>query len=924
MNTKNEEYQIILDTRSEKFPRYSLVIPMYGVENYVFETLDTIAMQTLDPQLFEIILLNDGAKDASLNVAHNWCRQHQEYQLLLIDKENSGVSSTRNLGIELSRGTWVSFPDPDDLLDKSYLQEVDRFIEKKNRPGLNLIACNILRYFEATNSVRDTHILRFKFAGRNKVVNLLNSPHYIQLSAASAFYRRKHLIDHSVLFLDSLHASEDAIFNSEVLASSAEPLLGVVSTAKYLYRKRAAASSSVDTFRFRAEPYFDRFALGYLPLLQRYQPVDVPEWLSSLVLYEFHWLFAGEQAVSSKAMYLRSGIGADALELWSRVLQCFPEQRIFTYRSTSTMHEIRVLLAALRGNVEPEPRVSISQLDSHRNLMQLTYYFTGNLPEEEFFIRAKRINPVFTKIQTLDYFNQDILKKRIVWLPANSWLRVKIDNELKELVTGPYALPQYALTEDRIWKYYRGDAASEYPAAPEKLKTSRITPRVARKNFFTRVHSKITRILSEQWSLYLRHARIGLFKVRVKYLRSRFDLNLSSYDPAERQAIVKWFKKESNSRECRVKFANSWLLSDRLNQAQDNAEHLYRFLINEVKQVRTFYLLNPDSSDWDRLAKEGFKLLQPGTYDYVIAVLNARHIISSHADVEMIVPLPRFYGRPRRVPQFTFLQHGVIKSDLSAWLNTKPIDLFVTTTQSEQDSIAGDGTPYKFSGKEVQRLGLARHDRLFELAQTIAPRTILVAPTWRHSLMEAKVAYRNGRNVVEDFYESNYFVSWMNVLRSTKIRKYVEANDLRLIFLPHPNFAEAFSSVVMPEHVRVASYQEDVQRLIAEAKVLVTDTSSLSFDAAFINRGVLYFHFDFEEMMAGGHTTLPGYYSDQDNGFGPVVEDIDTLTEFVCSEAYNDAMYAERRLEAFGERDAGARRRTYEAIRRLGKVQRKV
>ena len=87
--------------------------------------------------------------------------------------------------------------------------------------------------------------------------------------------------------------------------------------------------------------------------------------------------------------------------------------------------------------------------------------------------------------------------------------------------------------------------------------------------------------------------------------------------------------------------------------------------------------------------------------------------------------------------RFGFLQHGVIKDDLSRWLNASELDLFVVSTAPELASVAGDGTAYRFTAKETRNTGLPRFDRLVQLGTAVpaAERDlVIVAPTWRQWL----------------------------------------------------------------------------------------------------------------------------------------------------------------------------------------------
>lgn len=102
----------------EKGDLISIIVPIYNVENYLRQCLDSIQKQTY--QNFECLLINDGSPDNSADI----CREYVEkdYRFRYFEKENGGLSSARNVGIENSRGTYITFVDSDDWLDPNYLE----------------------------------------------------------------------------------------------------------------------------------------------------------------------------------------------------------------------------------------------------------------------------------------------------------------------------------------------------------------------------------------------------------------------------------------------------------------------------------------------------------------------------------------------------------------------------------------------------------------------------------------------------------------------------------------------------------------------------------------------------------------------------------------------------------------------------------
>ena len=100
----------------------SIIVPIYNVENYLRYCLDSIVSQTY--QNFECLLINDGSPDNSADI----CREYvsKDFRFKYFEKENSGVSAARNLGIEQSVGEYITFIDPDDWVESDYLEVLYR------------------------------------------------------------------------------------------------------------------------------------------------------------------------------------------------------------------------------------------------------------------------------------------------------------------------------------------------------------------------------------------------------------------------------------------------------------------------------------------------------------------------------------------------------------------------------------------------------------------------------------------------------------------------------------------------------------------------------------------------------------------------------------------------------------------------------
>ena len=96
----------------------SVVIPVYNVEKYVEKCLDSVINQTY--QNLEIIIVNDGSTDNSLSVCQK--KKLSDSRIKLINKENGGLSSARNAGIECAQGEFICFIDSDDWIELDYIE----------------------------------------------------------------------------------------------------------------------------------------------------------------------------------------------------------------------------------------------------------------------------------------------------------------------------------------------------------------------------------------------------------------------------------------------------------------------------------------------------------------------------------------------------------------------------------------------------------------------------------------------------------------------------------------------------------------------------------------------------------------------------------------------------------------------------------
>lgn len=115
-----------------EIPLVSIILPVYNAQSHLNRCLGSICAQQYED--LEIIVINDGSKDQSLPVCEEF--RKKDSRILLVDKANSGVSDTRNLGLKLASGKYVQFVDSDDYIAPDYTA---RLVEAAERSGADLV-----------------------------------------------------------------------------------------------------------------------------------------------------------------------------------------------------------------------------------------------------------------------------------------------------------------------------------------------------------------------------------------------------------------------------------------------------------------------------------------------------------------------------------------------------------------------------------------------------------------------------------------------------------------------------------------------------------------------------------------------------------------------------------------------------------------
>lgn len=124
-------------------PKVSVVVPIYNVQEYLSKCIESLLNQTFND--FELILVNDGSKDDSLNIVREY--EKKDARIIVIDKQNGGLSDARNAGIAIAKGEYILFVDSDDFVEKELLEKT---LNKATQTNADIVMFDVFQYYQST------------------------------------------------------------------------------------------------------------------------------------------------------------------------------------------------------------------------------------------------------------------------------------------------------------------------------------------------------------------------------------------------------------------------------------------------------------------------------------------------------------------------------------------------------------------------------------------------------------------------------------------------------------------------------------------------------------------------------------------------------------------------------------------------------
>lgn len=299
--------------------RFSIIIPVYNVERYLRDCLDSVLNQTFSD--WEAVCVNDGSTDGSADILEEYLEKDNRFKV--ITQPNAGLSAARNTGINVAKGDYILFLDSDDWIETNALE-----VLSKNLNGEDILCFSGRRFIEETNQYNHADVLVEKSYETGMDYyneNALLHRDFAFVCVVLRVYKRIFLIDNELRFKDGIY-HEDNLFTPIVCYYAKN--VKQISACLYDYRVRSSSITTTTNGKrltdllttandlvvfFTSKQGFDKTVIyraithHYQVVLQNANKTELKE-LRQLCDWKLYWKVSGTK-IRHRWNYLRNRFG---------------------------------------------------------------------------------------------------------------------------------------------------------------------------------------------------------------------------------------------------------------------------------------------------------------------------------------------------------------------------------------------------------------------------------------------------------------------------------------------------------------------------------------------------------------------------------------------------------------------------------------
>lgn len=880
---------------------FSIVTAVYNVEPYLAECIESVLHQDYDLARVQLILVDDGSTDGSGALCDAWAAKYPD-TITVIHKENGGVSSARNEGLNHVRGEYVNFLDADDKLASNALREADQFFTAHEEVDL----ASMPVYFFGRQTGQ--HILNDKYRRGTRVIDLEEEFDAIHVQAASTFIKFSAM--KNLQFDVRQKYAEDSKFCLQVLRNKKK--LGVIAGTRYYYRKRENNQSAVDKQNYSYEAYGPTMDLYIFDVLNSFQGNAIPKFIQYALLYEINWRMKIER---SRLHGVLSDTDYDEYKRKVlRSLDFFDDDVLSAFRFLFVQHKIFLLTQKHHSKLQIQWDEDIGKCyvgDTLVCTLNSRPVYLEFLKTENKQVIIEGCITYFPDLKEAGIQIAAVVNHRLILAETND-IRQKKSEMLGEnclyTINFRLTIPESTLGKETRISFVT--LIEGHTVCHKNIRLEKFFPIGFANGCAYSVTEDYFVEVSQGELAFTRVCFIEHICKEVKYLVWLWRSRKRGARKAVAVRLLYYALKPFMNR-------HTWLISDRVNKADDNGEAFFKYLHDIGSRQKRYFVIRGDSPDYEKVRQYG-PVLRHYSLRHRMTHLFAEAILSSAGEDDVFCPFwnNAFYRDLLYGQKKIFLQHGITKDDISSWLNryNKNLDIFVTAAKPEYESILRG--QYFYDKSVVKLTGFARYDRLYDRKERI----ITIMPTWRQYLMNRDNYSRTGTADYEEaFWHTPYFQFYNGLINDERLLSAAEKWGYTVQFMPHPMVIPYIDRFTHNDRVRFCHIDTAYREVFAESSLVVTDYSSVAFDFAYLRKPVLYAQFDKDTFFEKHHVYEPGYFDYERDGFGEVSYDLDTLVDRIIG--YMEAgcplkdAYRERIDRFFAFHDRNNCRRIHEAIR---------
>lgn len=816
----------------------TVIIPVYNTQDYIEECVLSIENQKMDVSKIEVLLINDGSKDQSGNICENLSKKYAN--ITYICKDNSGVSDTRNIGIQRARGKYIMLLDSDDYLDKKSIKNLVDFFDKYYNE-VDLITYPI--YWDRNGKIS----LHGRYSSKNydKGTGIYDLNQYPHLNQSTVNIMFKNEFANNQLYDTTMKLSEDQNFDTALLMKKNK--IGFVEKAKYFYRRHGASVSQT-----RNNPYycFEDIMTYNECLLSRYSKNGVvPKYVQTLIINTFNWRVKSDMLLP---YHYESELFDSAKERIKNILKQIDNDVIINHSNCDKYVKLYFLMQKgefVSYNINNDGyKIFCQDITMYEDQTIDCYLYKVRPCNHEISIFASFESPLLELTPVNEYIVRGIYKngekfeERYSLDVSNVPFR---NTKMKTAHTFPFTYT-FDPTKVKKFSFYIHINGYDLTFKPIYIKFS---------GFVKKFHRNAITINGTRLS-YSNHS----FKVSHQNLiKDIFDiLRTMWFYPRKHIFAIQYFRLKAKTNR------KIWLYYDSAG-VLDNG--YFQFIHDFVKNdgIERYYIMDGDNSDL--LSKftleQQENIVRYKSKKHKDLFLKSSKIFISFSSLSIYSPFKEFawYSDVTHY-ELIYLQHGILHATLQNLYAKEftEIDKFVISSNFEKENLKQN---YDYLDNDFIISGMPR---MTKFNQGNTKNKILFAPSWRQYLIGQLVNNRRALKT-QEFLASDFYNQIYQFLNSKDLKEILEDNDLYLDFQLHPIFKPYQKYFDLDKNERVNFNFE--KHSLDEYKIFITDFSSYQFDYIQLVKPIVYFLPDSKEFKAGLHSyrSLDLKY---ENAFGPL------------------------------------------------------